>query len=294
MDDDTTMMDDDTTMAGPMIVGATVPSGTTITLPADHGLPNTTISAATDETITVPGFGTFTCVSADGCSATVAGDVLTSTGEVKVVSLDVTDAGVLTQLAAAVATDPGTDTDTPAVTPGPTELETVQADAVTAATAAEDAATAAKTASEAALAARENRAVIQTGDLSGGNSGMLAHAAYMQAKAAADEATAAQTASDAAAAATDVATATRELVKAEAARDNAVTAQGMAETHRDAAMMASDVEVKIVLKTKTVGPVDDQTSITVDGVAKTSTIDTVMRQHRLDTRHGLRDGRCEG
>ena len=73
-----------------------------------------------------------------------------------------------------------------------TELETVQADAVTAATAAMDAATAAKTASDAALAARENRAVIQTGDLSGGNSGMLAHAAYMYAKAAADAAKDAQ------------------------------------------------------------------------------------------------------
>ena len=163
----------------------------------------------------------------------------------------------------------------------PTELETVQADAVTAAMAAGDAATAAKTASDAALAAMADRAVIQTGDLSGGNSGMLANSAYMQAKAAADEATAAQTASDAAAAATDVATATRALVMAEAARDNAVTAQGMAETHRDAAIMASDVEVKIVEKTKTVGPVDDQTSITVDGVAKSSTIDTVTRRTGL-------------
>ena len=135
----TTAPPDDTTPPT-MIVGATVPSGTTITLPADHGLPNTTISAATDETITVPGFGTFTCVSADGCSATVAGDELTSTGDIEVVSLDVTDAGVLTQLAAAVA-EPDPDAE-------PTALETVQADAVTAATAAATAATAAKTATE--------------------------------------------------------------------------------------------------------------------------------------------------
>ena len=33
MDDDTTMTPDDTTMAGPMIAGKTVPSGTEITLP---------------------------------------------------------------------------------------------------------------------------------------------------------------------------------------------------------------------------------------------------------------------
>ena len=276
MDDDTTTTPDgDTPMAGPMIVGTTVPSGTTIDLPAGHDLPNITISAATDETIPVPGFGTFTCVSAGGCSATVAGDVLTSTGDIKVVSLDVTDTSVLTQLAAAVATD--TDTDTPAVTPDPTALETVQADAVTAATAAATAATAAKTATETALAARENRAVIQTGDLSGSNSGASAHSAYMQAKAAADAATAAQTASDAAAAATDVGAATRALVMAEAARDNAVTAQGLAETHRDAAVMASTTELKIVEKVKTVG----DTSIEVDKVAKSSTIGEVTRHTGL-------------
>ena len=106
---------------------------------------------------------------------------------------------------------------------------------------------------------------------------MLAHSAYMHAKTAADEATAAQDASDAAAAAEDVTAATRALVMAETARDNAVTAQGLAETQRDAAVAASAVEVKIVEKTKTVG----ETSITVDKVAKSSTIDEVMRHTGL-------------
>ena len=281
MDDDTPMDDtpmDDTPMdESPMIAGQTIPSGTEITLPEGVELQDGTLRADMDETIAVAGIGTFTCVSADGCSVDLTDGVITTDGDITVVSLDVTDAGILAQLAAAVP-------------PEPTEmtaLGTAQADAATAAEDAATAATAAKTASDAAQAARENRAVIQTGDLSGGNSGMLARSAYMQAKAAADEATAAQTASDAAAAATDVGAATRALVMAEAARDNAVTAQGMAETHRDAAMMASDVEVKIVLKTKTVGPVDDQTSITVDGVAKSSTIDEVTTITGLLTDMGL-------
>ena len=258
--DDTT---DDTTMAGPMIAGATVPSGTTITLPAGVDIQDGTLRADMDETITVEDIGMFMCVSADGCSVDLTDGVITTSGDITVVSLDVTDPGILALLAAVLP-------------PAPVELnelETVQADAATAATAAMDAAIAAKEASDAALAARENRAVIQTGDLSGGNSGMLAHSAYMQAKAAADEATAAQKASDAAAEATDVATATRALVMAEAARDNAVTAQGMAETQRDAAITSAANEVKIVDKTKTVGPVDDQTSITV-GVDDTRTVTT--------------------
>ena len=149
-----------------------------------------------------------------------------------------------------------------------TELETVQTDAVQAAMDAGDAATLAKMASDAALVARENRALIQTGDLQEeGNSGMLAHAAYTQAKAAADAATAAQKASDAAAEETTVAAATRALVMAETARDNAETAQGMAEAQRDAAVLAAANEVKIVDKTKTVG----DTSITV-GVDDTRTV----------------------
>ena len=56
---------------------------------------------------------------------------------------------------------------------------------------------------------------------------------------------------------------------AETARDNAVTAQGMAEAQREAAVLAAATEVKIDDKTKTVG----DTSITV-GVDDTRTVTT--------------------
>ena len=56
-----TMMDDDTPMdESPMIAGQTVPSGTTITLPADVELQDGTLRADMDETITVEGIGAFT------------------------------------------------------------------------------------------------------------------------------------------------------------------------------------------------------------------------------------------
>ena len=58
-------------------------------------------------------------------------------------------------------------------------------------------------------------------------------------------------------------------------------AQGLAEGSRDDAMSAAEKEVKVVEKTKTVGPVDDQTSITVDGVEKTHTIGDVERHTGL-------------
>ena len=167
---------------------------------------------------------------------------------------------------------PGGDPETPAPDPVLTELEIVQAAAVQAAKDAGDAATLAKMASDAALVARESRAVIQTGDLQEeGNSGMLAHAAYTQAKAAAGAATAAQEASDLAAEATDVQAATRALVMAETAKDNAETAQGMAKAQRDAAVLAAANEVKIVDKTKSVGDtsitvgVDDTRTVTING-----------------------------
>ena len=103
MDDDTTMTPDDTTMAGPMIAGKTVPSGTTVTLPAGTDLPKVTFSGDMGETITVPDIGTFTCVDAGGCSVAAAGDTVTTSGTIEVVSLAITDADILTQLAAAVA-----------------------------------------------------------------------------------------------------------------------------------------------------------------------------------------------
>ena len=103
MDDDTTMAPDDTTMDGPMIAGKTVPSGTTVTLPAGTDAPTVTFSAVMDETITVEDIGTFTCLTAEGCSVAVAGDVITTTGDIEVVSLAVTDADILGQLVAAIA-----------------------------------------------------------------------------------------------------------------------------------------------------------------------------------------------
>ena len=128
-------------------------------------------------------------------------------------------------------------------------LAQIQEDAATAATDAGTAAIAAKVASEAANTARENLATMQTGL----KSGDLAHASYTHANAAADAATEAQTASDNAAAATDAAKATRYLVMAEAARDNAVTAQGMAETQSEAVVTATMAELMIVGTVKTVG-----------------------------------------
>ena len=148
-------------------------------------------------------------------------------------------------------------------------LEQAQEGATTAATEAMEAATAAMVASDAAQTARENRATLQTGDLHAGNSGELAHAAYMQAKAAADAATEAQTASEAAAEATDPTVATRQLIMAETARDNAETAQGMAETQSAAAVAATMTELMIDGKTKSVG---DTTSITITGVGSSETV----------------------
>ena len=70
---------------------------------------------------------------------------------------------------------------------------------------------------------------------------------------------------------------------AENARDDAVTAQGLAETHRDAAVVASTTELKIVEKTKTVG----DTSIEVDKVAKTRIVGEVTRHTGLLRDMGL-------
>ena len=142
-------------------------------------------------------------------------------------------------------------------------LETAQADAATAATEAATAAAAAKVASDAAQTARENVASLQTGETSGD----LAHAAYTQAKAAEDAAAAAQTASDAAAKATDGVAATRFLVMAETARDNAVAAQDMAETNSAAAVTATMTELMIDGKDKNVGG----TSINADAASSVVT-----------------------
>ena len=60
---------------------------------------------------------------------------------------------------------------------------------------------------------------------------------------------------------------------AEGARDDAVAAQTAAETNRDNAVTAAEPEVKVVGTTKNVGG----TSITIDGVAKSSTVNKVTR-----------------
>ena len=82
------MMDGDTTMdESPVIAGQTVPSGTEITLPAGVELQDGTLRADMDETIAVAGIGTFTCVSADGCSVDLTDGVITTDGDITVVSL---------------------------------------------------------------------------------------------------------------------------------------------------------------------------------------------------------------
>ena len=140
-----------------------------------------------------------------------------------------------------------------------------------------EAARLAKEASDAAQAAIENNATLQTGETSRD----LAHAAYMQAKAAADAAADAQTASDDAAEATDGVAATRLLVMAETARENAVTAQDMAETQSAAAVTAAMAELMIDGTVKTV----DTTSL--DATAGASVVVTGEGAAAQTVRTGL-------
>ena len=107
---------DDTAMAGPMIVGATVPSGTMITLPAGVDIQDGTIRADMGDTVTVDDIGAFMCVSAGGCSVDLTDGVITTTGDITVVSLDVTDPDILAQLAALLPTDPADMTEPDAAT----------------------------------------------------------------------------------------------------------------------------------------------------------------------------------
>ena len=177
-------------------------------------------------------------------------------------------------------TDPTTPTDPAA--PTPATLESVQTDAATAATAATEAqtaATAAQTAADAAEMARAARAAIQTGDFHAGNSGELADKAQEHADAAQAAADDASDASDAAADATDVSSATRALVMAEAAQAAAEKQQMYAETAQGNAMTAAAGEISIVDKTKTV----DGTSITIDEMTHTSTINGVTNNTGLQT-----------
>ena len=192
-----------------------------------------------DETITVAGIGTFTCVSADGCSVDLTDGVITTSGDITVVSLDVTDAGILAQLAAVLPPEPVE----------LTELETAQADAAAAATAAMTAAGNAETSATAATEAAANLATVQTGETSrglatkAGEQAALAHAAYMTAK----------TASDVAEAATDVTAAVRAQVDAENALADATAAETMARDYGQMAMDATGNELMIEGTVKTVG-----------------------------------------
>ena len=84
--------------------------------------------------------------------------VITTTGDITVVSLDVTDASILAQLAAALPPEPVE----------LNELETAQAAAAAAATAAMTAAGNANTTATAAETAREDAATLQTDETSEG------------------------------------------------------------------------------------------------------------------------------
>ena len=230
---------DTTTTPPTTIVGQTIPSGTEITFPADVELQEGTLRAGMDETITVEGIGTFTCVSADGCSVDLTDGVITTSGDITVVSLDVTDAGILAQLAAVLPPEPVE----------LTELETAQADAAAAATAAMTAAGNAATSATEATEAVANLATVQTGETSrglatkAGEQAALAHAAYMAAK----------TASDAAEAAMGVTAAVRAQVDAENALVDAMDAETMAGDYGQMAMDAAGNELMIEGTVKTVG-----------------------------------------
>ncbi len=246
----TSMMDTTTTLPT-TIAGKTVPSGTTITLPAGTDAPTVTFSAVMDETITVEDIGTFTCVSADGCSVAVADDVVTTTGDILVVSVE---GGVAALIAAALPPEPAE----------LNELETAQADAAAAATAAMTAAGNAETSATAATEAVANLATVQTGETSrglatkAGEQAALAHAAYMTAK----------TASDAAEAAMDVTAAVRAQVDAENALADATAAETMAGEYGQMAMDAAGNELMIVDTAKTVG------GTSLDAMAGSSVVTT--------------------
>ena len=247
----TSMMDTTAPTPPTTIVGQTVPSGTTITLPAGTDAPTVTFSAVMDETITVEDIGTFTCVSAEGCSVAVADDVVTTTGDILVVSVG---DGVAALIAAALPPEPVE----------LNELETAQADAAAAATAAMTAAGNADTAATAAETARATAATLQTGETSEGlaekarEQAGMAHTAYMDAKAA----------SEAAAEADNVSDAIRAQVDAENARDAAQTAETNAGSYAQMAADAADVELLIDVTVKSVG------DKTIDAEAPRSVVTT--------------------
>ena len=266
----TGMMDDTTMDESPMIAGQTIPSGTEITLPADVELQDGTLRAAMDETITVEGIGTFTCVSADGCSVDLTDGVITTSGDITVVSLDVTDATILAQLAAVLPPEPVE----------LNELEAAQADAAAAAADAMTAAGNADTDATEAETAREDAATLQTGEKSEG----LAQKAREQADAAQDAYADAKAASEAAAEADNVTDAVRAQVDAENARDVAQAAETKAGEYGQDSMDAAGGELMIVDTVKRVGD-----TTTIDAGAPASKVTAGVGDDEQTTRTGLLD-----
>ena len=81
-DSPVTMMDDSLDMSAPMLAGKIIPSGTEF----DVELVDAILPAPMGEFL-VPGLGTFECLDAEGCTLTVAANVLTTSGEIKIVAL---------------------------------------------------------------------------------------------------------------------------------------------------------------------------------------------------------------
>ena len=90
--------------------GKYIPSGTTI---PGVDVSDVTLTAASGESVDLPGLGTVECASDDGCSGTVADGVLTITGDLKIVSvdpaLDTETATVLAGLAVDMLPEPDVD-----------------------------------------------------------------------------------------------------------------------------------------------------------------------------------------
>ena len=205
---------------------------------------------------------------APGAMETVGGLVLECAAGAGNCSIAVNDDGSFTVAGTILVVAEGGTPPVATLPPEPvlTELQQVQADAMTAATAAATAAGDARTAADEAKAAIANLATWQTVDEDG---------AYYSAHAAEDYAGKAQTAADdamtaanAAADATDVPSATRALVDAENALDDAMTYRTGAMTKSTAAMTAAESELMIVGTVKTVG------GVSLDATAGSSRVTT--------------------
>ena len=209
--------------------------------------------------------------TANGMVTSLTGELATANGMVASLTTELdgdgTDAnpGLRAQLATAnariAALEDGTAEDV---------LAPIKTAASDAATAAGTASTAAGTAAGEAETAAENRATIQTGDA---NSVMDADMARMKANTAADEAMKAATASQMAQDAMDADEARPQRTAAEAAQAEAEQAQMDAETAQGEAEADAMVELKIDDKTKSVG----DTSITIDGQSRETTVNDVTR-----------------